>query len=130
MSELKKLKKDLDTIFSIFIRTRDSDENGIGKCITCGAFRHWKKADCGHYVKRQFLATRCEEKNCALQCKPCNKWLQGADEKFAIALDLKYGKGTVKMLKIKKFNKVKMGRFEYEILIDIYTNKVKAMEPK
>ena len=38
--------------FSIYIRLRDSDENGYGKCFTCGKIIFWKKGDCGHGIGR------------------------------------------------------------------------------
>ena len=38
----KTLIKKLDTIFSIYIRRKNS-VNEIAKCITCGKKDHWKK---------------------------------------------------------------------------------------
>lgn len=33
--------KELDRVFSIFIRKRDMDINGFNSCFTCGTFLHW-----------------------------------------------------------------------------------------
>ena len=125
MSELKKLKKELDKQFSLFIRRRDSNSDGVGECITCGRINHYKKMDNGHFIKRQYMSTRYDEKNCNLQCKHCNAFEQGANEKYAEALEKKYGNGTVQMLEIKKHNKTKFTRVEYEILNKEYKNKLK-----
>lgn len=129
-TELQLLKKELDKWFSRYIRLRDCTNSFLpyGKCITCGAVRHWKKADAGHFIKRQYLATRWDEKNVNLQCKRCNAFEQGANEKYVIAIDKKWGEGTAEMLEIKKHNKVKMTKFEYEHLIKEYKQKVKELE--
>ena len=52
-----------DKWFSIYIRLRDANNEGICSCITCGKMFLWKNVDCGHYVKRQFQGTRFNEKN-------------------------------------------------------------------
>ena len=124
---LKQLKEELRDLFSLFIRLRDSDMYGYGKCITCGRRNHYKKMDAGHYIKRQYLATDFDERNVNLQCKHCNAFEQGSDAKYRVAIDEKWGKGTAEMLEIKKFNKAKYGRFEYEILIKEYEDKLKEM---
>lgn len=126
MSELKKYKRKLDSIFSKFIRLRDS-KNGIGTCITCGRRKSWRYMDCGHYIKRQYLATRYDEKNCNIQCKHCNVFEQGANEKYKIAIDKKWGKGTSDMLEMKKTNKTKWTKFEYEVLIKHYQDRFKEL---
>ena len=127
------LKKKLDKIFSEFIRRRDSVDGsggGIGYCIciTCGAMATWKSMDNGHYIKRQYMATRYDEKNCNCQCRSCNWLLQGNDVKYKVAIDKKWGAGTAEMLEIKKRNKCKWASFEYEILIEHYQKKIKGME--
>jgi hypothetical protein len=44
-TDRQKLINKLDTSFSEFIRLRDSDKNGVCKCITCGDFKHWQDCD-------------------------------------------------------------------------------------
>lgn len=117
---LRVLKKALDKVFSIYIRERDSDQYGVGTCITCGRMNQWKYMDNGHYIKSQYLATRFDEKNCNLQCKHCNCFEQGANEKYKIAIDKKWGPGTADKLEQKKHNKSQMTAFEYELLIKHY----------
>ena len=124
-SELKELKKKLRDIFSLYIRLRDSDKNGYGKCITCGRINHYKRMDAGHYIKRQYLATDFDEKNVNLQCKHCNYSEQGMDAKYKLAIDEKWGAGTSKMLEIKKHNKCKITVAEYKLLIKHYEDKLR-----
>lgn len=68
---MSNLKATLDRWFSLYIRLRDSDANGFGRCISCGKLVHYKEADCGHFINRQHMNTRYDERNCNLQCRSC-----------------------------------------------------------
>lgn len=114
-----KMKK-ADDQFSLFIRQRDADENGIIRCISCGKPRHWKKADCGHYLKRQHMATRFDEVNCNSQCKPCNSFEQGNNVNYRIGLIKKYGLEVVELLEIRQNNTCHMNQFEFDLIENIY----------
>jgi len=117
--------KRLDSAFSKFIRLRDSDDNGICRCITCGAFHHWKNMDCGHHVKRQHLALRFNEINCNAQCRKCN-WLgQGEDVKYKDAIIEKYGLQAYNKLLVSKNNYTKLSQFDIDTLEKYYKEKVK-----
>ena len=85
MKTISKLKKELDTIFSIFIRLRDATDTGLCQCFTCGCVKHYKSGmQCGHFQSRRFLATRFDEHNCAPQCVACNMFRGGEQFKFAM----------------------------------------------
>jgi len=123
---LPKLKKDLDKVFSIFIRLRVANSEGIVKCFTCGKYSHWKNGmQCGHYISRRHLSTRFDEKNCQVQCEKCNLYDQGNAGKFAMHLIEEYGSTILRELDIKRNNKSNMGRFEYIHLINHYKNLIK-----
>lgn len=122
----KQLKKELDKVFSLYIRQRPADRNGMVKCFTCGKINHWKKMQCGHFMSRRHTATRWDEKNTACQCVQCNIFYEGNKYKFGKFINEKYGEGTAEMLEIKAHNKCRMGRFEYEILILEYQTKIKG----
>jgi hypothetical protein len=87
-----------DRWFSIFIRIRDSNHLGFGKCVTCGKLFHWKELQCGHYMKRARPLTRYHEKNCHSQCRNCNCFKEGEQGKHGLAIDSKYGANTAQML--------------------------------
>lgn len=65
---ISKLKKKADTLFSQYIRLKNSDWRGYCQCYTCGKIDHYKKMQCGHYEKRGNNATRYDEENCRVQC--------------------------------------------------------------
>ena len=49
-SSISKLKKKLWTLFSKYIRLRDSDYRGICSCCTCGIKKHYKEMQAGHFL--------------------------------------------------------------------------------
>ena len=113
-------KVKLDTVFSIFIRQRDAQNNGFGNCISCGRPVFWKNADCGHYNNRKHMATRYDEVNCNLQCRACNRFDEGNMSGYRHGLIKKYGEEKVIELEMRKFNKAKISKVELELLIDHY----------
>jgi hypothetical protein len=125
---LSKLKKDLDKWFSLYIRLRDSDDNGITKCFTCGKVDYYKKLQNGHFQSRRHNATRWDNKNCQVQCVKCNMYSQGEQYKFGLYIDLKYGKGTAEELEILSKQSYKVTRGEYEDFISYYKHIVKNLK--
>lgn len=116
LKAVKQLKKDADKFFSIYIRLRDSD-NGVGSCISCGATKHWKELQNGHFVSRSSSTLRYDEENCNAQCVGCNMFKQGNQYAYALALDLKYGDGTANKLHDRRFETHKFSKDELEEII-------------
>lgn len=122
------LVKKLDTIFSLYIRLRDVDSNGYGKCITSGEFVHFKDADCGHFITRNNMATRWHPQNCNLQSRQDNRFLSGRQFEHGLAIDRKWGKGTAELLLIKSKHTSKYEAFEIDGLIKHYQNEIKKLK--
>ena len=121
------LKLKLDRIFSEYIRLRDSDIHGYGRCISCGKIVYWKDADAGHYVNRRHMSLRYDECNVNLQCRSCNRFSEGNMIGYHYGLVRKYGESVVDYLNIKKYNTCKMGLTEYITLIKYYQEKIKEL---
>jgi len=118
---ISKLKKELDTIFSIYIRLRSANEYGMVQCFTCGVVRHYKDGmQNGHFQSRKHMATRFDEENCQNQCIKCNMFSQGEQFKFGLNLDAKYGEGTAEELEHLARTTLKISRVEYEQQIRYY----------
>ena len=115
-----------DVWFSKFIRLRDADDDGYCTCITCGAVRHWKNLDCGHFIKRQFMSARYNEKNCNAQCKNCNNFEQGNDSNYERFILAKYGLQELELLRACKRYNTKFSKLMIDVLADEY--KKKALE--
>lgn len=82
MKKKKKLSRqdyvrELDTIFSKFIRLRDCNEKGIVVCPLCWARIPREKAQNMHFVSRWVMKHRYDEKNCHAGCMRCNVILNG-----------------------------------------------------
>jgi 5-methylcytosine-specific restriction endonuclease McrA len=101
-TDRQKLINKLDESFSLWIRLRDSDDNGMVKCITCGTIAHFTEMDAGHFVTRDNMGTRWEEENVSGQCRHCNRFRSGEQYEHGLAIDKKFKKpGTAAMLVIK-----------------------------
>lgn len=88
---LKGLTKELDKIFSEYIRRKYANENGLVKCVSCPKRANWKELQCGHYVKRSARSTRWSVKNCFPQCVGCNVFQKGNYPAFTSFLLTNYG---------------------------------------
>lgn len=87
--------------FSMFVRLRDSNEFGMGKCCTCGSVKHWKELQAGHYVTRAKESTLFDERNVQSQCAGCNMWQGGKPLEFEVHLDARYGNGCAAAIREK-----------------------------
>ena len=123
---LAKLKKDLDKIFSLYIRTKYA-KNGVVKCYTCGKMGEIKKMQCGHFVSRQYLATRWDENNTRVQCWGCNGFGGGRLLDFEENLAGEIGKAKVEAIKMRRHNIVKLDSLWYNEHIQCYEEKLKKL---
>ena len=116
---LSKLKKDLDAIFSKYIRQKYA-RNGICYCFTCNKPMTIAQAQNAHFISRQFLATRWDENNCRPCCVGCNVFGKGQLLIFEENLIAEIGKRKVEALKKKRHQVVKMDRGDYLTRIEFY----------
>ena len=84
------LEKRLDQLLKI-VRYRDSENGETNFCATCKKEFKIKELQCGHFVKRGNLALKYNEKNLMPQCRRCNHFLGGAQDKAAYYVLKKYG---------------------------------------
>ena len=127
-SDRQKLVAKLDTIFSEWVRLRDSDHQGVCKCITCGDFKHWQSMDAGHFITRENMGTRWEEPNVNAQCPHCNRFKAGRQYEHGIAIDRKYGQGTADLMTAKGNAVCNWEDFEIETMYKYYKNAVKELK--
>jgi len=125
---MKKLIAELDRVFSLYIRQRYADENGIVKCVTCGQRDHWKNMDCGHFISRKNHSVRWDEMNCQVQCKQCNQMLGGMPYEFEDYLVEKYGRDEVECLKARGHSTMKLMEWELESMITVYKNRITGLK--
>lgn len=128
MKTISKLKKDLDKVFSLYIRLRHASKDGIVKCFTCDKTAHYKKMHAGHFMSRKHHATRWNEDNVQVQCVKCNLFGQGEQYAFGKLLDIRIAEGKAEELQELSRTTVKYMRFEYEDMIKFYKEKVNAIK--
>tara|TARA_R110000824_G_scaffold10830_1_gene47398 strand:- start:3 stop:410 length:408 start_codon:yes stop_codon:yes gene_type:complete len=129
MKTISKLKKELDAIFSLFIRLRDATDEGLVQCFTCRKVSHYKSGmQNGHFQSRKHYSTRWDETNCQTQCVGCNMFRAGEQYKFAIALESKYGEGTAEELEWLARTIMKVSRIDYEEKITYYKDLVEKIK--
>ena len=128
MKTISKLKKDLDKVFSLYIRLRHASKDGIVKCFTCDKTAHYKKMHAGHFMSRKHYSTRWLEDNVQVQCVKCNLFGQGEQYAFGKLLDIRIAEGKAEELQELSRTTVKYMRFEYEDMIKFYKEKVNAIK--
>jgi hypothetical protein len=123
----KELEKKLDKIFSEYIRLKESDEDGICRCVTCGNYHHYKDIHCGHFIGRSVKATRFNEKNCHPQCVKCNSYRSGEHHIYRKYLVYKYGNEEVEKLENSAIMGGSLSAYQLEEKIIEYREKVKEL---
>ena len=116
--------RELDRVFSIYIRTRDSI-NGLARCVTCGAIDSWKSTHNGHYISRGKFALRWDEKNCNVQCETCNVTLGGNLKAYKRYMARKYGSEIFLYLDNKLKQHDKILTYQIKEKIEYYKGKIK-----
>ncbi|MFV0587397.1 recombination protein NinG [Bacteroides reticulotermitis] len=125
-STKSKLVAKLDGVLSKFIRWRDSRPNASFRCISCGRVLPIDQADCGHYINRQHMSTRFNEKNCNAQCHTCNRFNGGNLEGYRQGLIAKYGESIVSELESRKNELTKYSESDLKEMINHYQKELKS----
>ena len=103
----QRAKNRLDIIYSEYIRKRDclktSDNFDGGLCYTCGKYKPYSELEAGHFIKRERMATRWDDRNVHAQCTHCNLYLRGNIHWYYKKLEEEYGSFCVeKLMKLEK----------------------------
>ncbi len=120
---LSKYKKALDAVFSKYIRAKYGTT-----CYTCKATG--KTLQCGHFVSRQYLATRWDEDNCRPQCVGCNIWGKGKPLDFEEYLKEELGDIRVEELKDSRKILLKLNESFYQEKIKLFTDLLSTFTQK
>jgi hypothetical protein len=122
---LKYWKNKIDKPFHEYIRRRDADDNtGYCGCISCGKKVHFTETDAGHFIGRQHLATRYDERNVHAQCRKCNRFEYGRQYEYSIAL----GKKLSNQLLQKSRGVLKLTDPEWQEIYDTYKTKLEEIK--
>ena len=122
---ISKVKKEFDRVFSIYIRTFYS-KNGEVQCYTCPKIAPIKEMQNGHFVPRQYLATRFDERNCRPQCYACNMLYNGQPSTYAKKLESETA-GIVEELDRLRHITTKWYVCDYEEKIEYYKGLIEKL---
>ncbi len=117
---LAALKRKLDTVFSRYVRQKYLVD-GLVACYTCGNRKTINKIQNGHFISRQYLATRWSEDNCRPQCWGCNGYGRGQILIFEEKLIEEIGQKRVNELKASRHTILKLDRQWYDAQITKYS---------
>ena len=124
---LKYWKNKIDKVFHEYIRRRDADNNtGYCKCISCGKKVHFTETDAGHFIGRQHLSTRYDERNVHAQCRKCNRFEYGRIYEYSLTL----GKELSDELLQKSRGVLKLTDPEWQEIFDEYKTKLQELKDK
>lgn len=126
-------EKYLWPIFSQFIKLRDIVPNSSGlmiKCITCGRFVPWNRAQTGHGIPRQHMATKYNETNNHAQCAKCNGFEGGRQAVYAVEVNRRYGIQTWDLLTAASKKVCKRTKADWDLMIAHYTEQVRLLKLK
>lgn len=124
------LVRKLDTVFSLYIRLRDSRPFGYraARCISCGQVKPFDQMDAGHFIGRTHMATRFDEENVHCECRSCNRFSADHMIYYQRNLESKIGRDRTDLLVARGHGTKKWSSWELEILIAHYKEEVKRME--
>lgn len=115
-------KKKLDSVFSKYIRARDKHI-----CYTCDRRMESNQSQNGHFVPRQYMATRYHEKNCHAQCYACNMLYNGQPSAYAQRLKNDYGEHIIDELERNRHEVFKVDVSWYLTEIARYEEELKSL---
>lgn len=135
-SSKRKWIEKLDSVFSVFIRLRDTNDEGIGFCISSGKPIYYRimqdgkvrtNCDCGHFENRRKLSVRFNEVNCNAQSIAENRFNEGNKNNYEKNLILKFGKDKVELVKVLSNQRSNYTEFDLEILYRHYEKLVEQL---
>ena len=90
---MKPIEERLTSIFSKYIRLRDTDEYGYGNCFVTGEPVTYHSGECGHCIKRGHHLFKWDERNAHIQAINSNRFQNSnfMDELYRVKMIEKYG---------------------------------------
>lgn len=124
---LAKWKQDAKQVFQRWARIHHADDNGYVTCCTCNTRGFWQGDNFhgGHFIPALKLATCFDERNVHPQCGGCNTYsmvFRDTLHAYYEFMEQKYGKEVVEELRQKRHQNVKYKWFDYQEIIEHYTD--------
>ena len=80
-----------------YARLKETDENGYGRCCSCGNIKHYTELDGGHFQPkgRNYNAACIDPRNVHSQCRSCNGFMAGNPAGYSAWMVSQYGAGVL-----------------------------------
>lgn len=137
---VSKAKKKTWAIFSLYIRTRDTNKlarylggdkvERVGSCFTCGKLISSKEGQAGHFIQGRHSSVLFDPRNTHLQCVGCNLFKSGNLIPYYEKMLKEYGQEVIDELK--SLDK-QIKQFKVDELISLkeyYEQKLKELEKR
>lgn len=122
---LKYWKTKIDKPFHEYIRRRDADDSsGYCSCVSCNKPIHFTESDAGHFIGRQHLSTRWDERNVHSQCRKCNRFEYGRQYEYSLTI----GEELSQELLQKSRQIYKLTDSEYQEMFEEYKQKLEDVK--
>lgn len=113
--------------FSLWVRLKDADSEGYAKCVTCGAKKHYKELQGGHFIPGRNNAVLFSEEGVHPQDYHCNVGLNGNWPAYHEYMKKMYGLEVIDELIKKSHEVVKYTVQDYLSIEEDYKNRVKDL---
>ena len=123
------LKKALWEIYSQYIRTRETDDEGFCECVTCGKQAFWQDMQAGHFIPQSsgnYL--RYNDENVHAQCLRCNCYLHGNIFAYEEYMIRRYWSEKVEKMKRDRLIAKSFKPFELISMIEEYTRRLQTIK--
>lgn len=133
--DIKYLLGRAEKYFNLFIRLRDTDDNGYGRCISSGNLLRIpsSNAHAGHYFSAgKYPRLKFDERNVHLQGKSDNYFNHGNESSYRIKLVEKIGAEEVESMEFVSKNRsiYKWNRYYLIEVIETYKKKAKELSKR
>lgn len=125
-----KLVRELDAVYSKYIRLSKITNKTNNVCVCCGKEENWKKMQNGHYCSRTHYNTRWMDMNCHPCCIGCNVFKSGNYPEYTRYMLEVYGAEALKDLIAESKKIIKIQNYELEEQIEKYTKIVNGLLDK
>lgn len=115
------LKKKAWAEFSIFIRTRGANTEGMNRCVTCDVKKHWRELQAGHFIAGRLNSNLFDERGCHPQCSLCNVIKAGNGPMYYKFMLKTYGQEAIDELLAQNKQTKKWLPGELEALLEKYS---------
>ena len=127
--KLKPIHRTLDKWFGLYVRKRGMTRHDgtHGNCCTCGRTICFDESDCGHFISRDRIATRWDERNAHAQCRNCNRFRSGEQYAHGLYIANRYGQSVLDELRWKSQHPIHYTDAEIKTMTDFFRNAYKAL---